>query len=39
MNIIGGSYMSDHFWELESETRNKAVLSNTVENYFLHRSY
>lgn len=38
MNIIGGSYTSDHFWELEGETRNKAVLSNTVENYFLHRS-
>lgn len=38
MNITGGSYMSDHFWELEGETRNKAVLSNTVENYFLHRS-
>lgn len=38
MNIIGGSYMSDHFWELESETRNKAVLSNTVENCFLHGS-
>ena len=38
MNIIGGSYMPDHFWELESETRNKAVLSNTVENYSLHGS-
>lgn len=21
MNITGGSYMSDHFWELEGETQ------------------